>query len=280
MPRKRKASPKKPPVYKPWSRYGSPILSAEDLQQRYSQYRRGLSAAIPAESDSAPFLRSSALSKETAINLAHDFLSRLLRVEKDDISRIEWNPGSPRMGDLLLPSSINIEVKARAVNPSRYPLNHIAVADLDFDSSSKYGFYDLARILKSTPEELSNSLVREFGYNTAETFNLGTPEHFKMLLNPIASCSITMYINSKENFIYIYKRDELLKHISTAIRNSGFRKGQGGEHPNRLSVLVPLPRWRFSMDKHGQWRYTGVVTSSKEAEKAALVQHLISLPNI
>ncbi len=280
MARKRK-KPQAPqtPVYKPWSRFGSPILSADDLQQRYSKYRRGLSAAIPPES-SAPFLRSSTLSKEAAIDMAHDFLARLLQLDKTEIERIEWTPGKPRMGDLLLPSSVNVEVKARAVNPSRYPLNHIAVADLDFDSTSKYGFYDLARLLKITPDELSSTLVREFGYNTSETFSLGTPEHFKLLLNPIASSSITMYVNTQEKFIYIYRKEELLKSISTAVRNSGFRKGQGGDHPNRLSVLVPLARWRFAVDKNGQWRYTGVVTHSKEAEKSALVQHLISLPSI
>lgn len=264
------------PQYKPWSRFGSPILSAEDLQSRYSRYKRGMAAAIPSE-ESAPYLRSAQLSKEKAIDIAHDFFARLLQLDPGEIKRIEWTPGSPRMGDLLLPSAINIEVKARAVNPGRYPLNHIAIADLEFDPASKYGFYDLARMVKLTPEELSKTMVREFGYNTNETFELGTPEHIKVLLSPIVSCSLTAYINTNEGHLYLYKRDEIVNGINKAIRNSGLRKGQGGEHENRLSVLISLSRWRFSLDRSGKWRYSGVVTSSKEAEKAALV-HYLSLP--
>jgi len=279
MARKKANKPSTPAQYKPWSRFGSPILSAEDLQSRYSKYKRGMAAAIPSD-EAAPYLRSSQLSKEAAIEMVHDFLSRLLQQDKENIKRIEWTPGSPRMGDLLLPSAINVEVKARAVNPGRYPLNHIALADLEFDPASKYGFYDLARMVKMTPEELSKTTVREFGYNTNETFELGTPEHIKVLLSPIASSSITAYVNAKEGHLYFYKRDEILNSINKAIRNSGLRKGQGGEFENRLSVLISLPRWRFSLDKNGKWRYSGVVTSSKEAEKAALIHYLGQPPTL
>jgi hypothetical protein len=273
LPRRKKQQPG-PRNYKQWSRYGSPILSAEDLQSRYSAYRKGLSSAIPAD-EASPYLRSAQLSKTKAVEMTQDFLSRLLQINPTDIQHIENSAQRPaRSGDLLLPSAINIEVKARAINPSRYPLNHVSVAELEFDPLSNYGFYDLSRLLDIRTEDLSNATVREFSHNSNDSYPLGSPEFLKVLIRPIATAELVIYCNPKEGHIYLYKRTEILKAIAQAIRNSGFRRGQGGENPNRLSVLVPLPRWRFQLDKDGKWRYSGIVSTSKEAEKAALVHFL------
>lgn len=275
MPRKKKKTTAPGPRnYKQWSRYGSPILSAEDLQSRYSAYKKGLSSAIPSD-EASPYLRSAQLSKTKAIDMCRDFLARLLQIENSDINAVEEVTSSaPRSGDLLLPNAINIEVKARAINPSRYPLNHVGVAELEFDPTSNYGIYDLARLLDMSTEELSNATVREFIRNSNESYQLGYPDYLKVLVKPIATAQITMFCNPKEGHIYLYKRTEILKAIAQSIRNSGLRRGQGGEHPDRLSVLIPLPRWRFYLAKDGMWRYAGRIETSKEAEKAALIHFL------
>lgn len=274
---RRKKDSQGPRNYKQWSRYGSPILSAEDLQSRYSSYRKGLSSAIPAD-EASPYLRSAQLSKSKSIEMCKDFLARLLQVDSSEIQDIDAAYEANRGGDLLLPSTINVEVKARAINPSRYPLNHVAVAELEFDPTSNYGIYDLARMLEMPTDEVAEATVREFSHNSNESYTLGFPDYLKVLIKPIATAQVTMFCNPKEGYIYLYKRTEILKAVAQAIRNSGFRRGQGGDYPDRLSVLIPLPRWRFHLAKDGKWRYSGIVGTSKEAEKAALV-HFLWPPN-
>jgi hypothetical protein len=83
-----------------------------------------------------------------------------------------------------------------------------------------------------------------------------------------------MYVNPAQGHIYLYPRQEIKKYIASAIKNSGVRKGQGGEDKNSISVLIPLSRWRFTRDKNGMWKYTGSVQISIEAEKTDLKKFL------
>lgn len=254
---------------------GRGVLTEEELHKRYRLHQAGKSSAAPAD-PSTKNLRSAQLDREQGLEMVSDFLSRLLGIDKHIITRYTDLNIMYEKGDLVLPySNKNIEVKVRAINPDRYPMNHVGLGILKFDPRNQDGLKELAYKLNIDVQELENATVREFGFDSKESYQLGHPEHFSLSSHSLLSAVMTVYVNYQQGHIYLYTQEEIKKHIVNAITTTGLRKGQGGEEPNLISVLIPLSRWRFSKDKNGLWRYTGLVGNSVENEKEALKHYLL-----
>jgi len=153
-------------------------------------------------------------------------------------------------------------------------MNHVVLGILKFDPRHSDGLKELAQKLDLDVSVLEESTVREFGFDTKESYLLGHPAHFSLSSHSLLSSAMTIYVNPTQGHIYLYTKQEIKKHIANAVRNSGVRKGQGGEDKNSISVLIPLSRWRFTRDKAGLWKYTGSVQISIEAEKTDLKKFL------
>jgi hypothetical protein len=253
---------------------GKGVLSEDELHRRYRLHQAGKSSAAPVEPNSLT-VRSAQLNRESGMTMAQDFLSRLLKIDQEAISRYTDINIMYDKGDLVLPfSRKNIEVKVRAVNPDRYPMNHVNLGILKFDPRHQDGLKELAIMLGLDVAVLEEATVREFGYDTKESYLLGHPEHFSLSSHSLLSAVMTIYINPDQGHIYLYTKEELKQYIAKAIQNSGLRKGQGGDDPDTISVLIPLPRWRFTKDNNGLWKYTGIVSSTVANEKEALKSFL------
>ena len=242
---------------------GRGVLSEEELHKRYRMHQLGKSSAAPADPN-AKNLRSAQLDREQGLEMVSDFLSRLLGIDKNIITRYKDINIMYEKGDIVLPySNKNIEVKVRAIDPDRYPMNHVGLGSLKFDPRHNDGLKELAYKLGIDVLLLENATVREFGFDSKESYLLGHPEHFSLASHSLLSTVMTIYVNYQQGHIYLYTQEEIKKHIINAITLSGLRKGQGGDDPNLISVLIPLARWRFSKDKNGLWRYTGLTRSAK-----------------
>lgn len=253
---------------------GRGVLTDEELHKRYRLHQIGKSSAAPAD-PSAKNLRSAQLDRGQGLEMVSDFLSRLLGIDKHIITRYTDLNIMYEKGDLALPySNKNIEVKVRAINPDRYPMNHVGLGVLKFDPRHQDGLKELACKLGIDVQILETATVREFGFDSKESYQFGHPEHFSLSSHSLLNSVMTIYVNYRQGHIYLYTQEEIRKHIVNAITTTGLRKGQGGEEPNLISVLIPLARWRFSKDKNGLWRYTGLVSESVEQEKQSLKNYL------
>jgi hypothetical protein len=250
---------------------GKGVLSEEELHKRYRLHQSGKISASPAEPSNLSYLRSAQLNRENGIDMAADFLGRLLNIDSTVIARNTDIDLMYERGDLILPySRKNIEVKVRAVNPDRYPMNHVTLGIIKFDPRHPDGLKELSYKLGIDVEVIENSTVREFGYDSKESYKLGHPEHFSLTSHSLLSSEMTIYINPTQGHIYLYTLEEIKRLVNMAIKNSGIRKGQGGDEPDSLSVLIPLSRWRFTKDKNNLWKYTGFVETNVAAEKDAI----------
>ena len=65
----------------------------------------------------------------------------------------------------------------------------------------------------------------------------------------------TVYVNTKEGWLYLYGRNELVDHIKKAALR-GFERGMGRSNEDTHAVLVPVARsvWRR---KEGGWVWHG-----------------------
>lgn len=274
--RQRKKASKVISGYKPivTDTHGRGVISEEELHKRYRLHQSGKVSAAPAE-PTITYLRSAQLNRENGMNMAQDFLARLLSIAPETISRnVDINLMYEK-GDLTLPySRKNIEVKVRAINPDRYPMNHVTLGILKFDPRHADGLKELSHKLNIEVELLENATVREFGYDSKESYKFGHPEHFSLTSHSLLSSEMVIYINPEQGHLYLYTKDEIKALIGQAIRNSGVRKGQGGDDLESISVLIPLSRWRFTRDKNNLWKYTGFVETNIETEKQALRKFL------
>lgn len=196
--------------------------------------------------------------KEAAgIECARDFLSRLLKIEKDTVEMIEGADQNYRLGDLKLPAGHTLEVKRQPINPTRYPLNYVEVGELTFNPRHTNGAADLSRILQMNQDELANVSLRDFRTDGRPSSQFGSPEFLSVSLTSIAGSRATIYTNPDDGYLYLYSRDEILGHVRKSVKNNNMRRGQGNSNDDGLAVLIPLPKWRFRQDKKGLWHFDG-----------------------
>ena len=251
----------------------APVTGTE-ISRIYANYQ----ATQPRATSAAPSVTRSegyrlGSPKEAAgIECAQEFLSRLLGVPVDGISLITGADDNYRYGDLRLPSGKTVEVKRQSINPDRYPMNFVEVAELTFNPRHSGGASMLARTIGVETDQLAASAVRDFRFDDRPSAPLGRPDYLSVSLTSIAGSAATIYVNPDAGHIYVYRSAEIMDHVRRGVLNNNLRRGQGKSNDDSLAVLVPLSRWRFSLDKNGKWRYVGVGTP--EAEKNELRNHL------
>lgn len=248
------------------------IPTVDDLHAKFRAHQAGKASASPRLTRAEGYRRGAPKEAE-GINVSEDFLNRLLGLEPRAISRIEGADENYRHGDLRLPNGKTIEVKRQPINPDRYPMNFVEVGELTFNPRHFGGASSLAHLLNIDSETLASVSVKDFRSEGHPTSTFGHPDHVSVSLTSIAGSQATIYVNPDQGHLYIYRRDEIIDHVRRSVLNNNLRRGQGNSNDDGLAVLIPLPRWRFSKDKQGLWRFTGVGASA-EAEKNALRDYL------
>lgn len=248
------------------------LPTVEDLHAKFRAHQAGKASASPRLTRAEGY-RKGAPKEAEGLNVAEDFLNRLLQLTPGSITRIEGAEENYRNGDFRLPNGKTIEVKRQPINPDRYPMNFVEVGELTFNPRHYGGAAALAQLLNIDSETLAASTVKDFRSEGHPSAPFGRPDHVSVSLTSIAGSQATIYVNPDQGHLYIYRRDEIIDHVRRAVLNNNLRRGQGNSNDDGLAVLVPLARWRFSKDKQGLWRYTGL-GGSAEAEKSALRQYL------
>lgn len=246
--------------------------TVDDLHSKFRAHQAGKASASPRLTRSEGYRRGAPKEAE-GINVSEDFLNRLLGLEAGAITRIDGADDNYRYGDLRLPNGKTLEVKRQPINPERYPMNFVEVGELTFNPRHYGGATSLAHLLNIDTETLAKTMVKDFRSEGHPSSPFGRPDHISVSLTSIAGSQATIYVNPDQGHLYIYRRDEIIDHVRRSVLNSNLRRGQGNSNDDGLAVLIPLPRWRFSKDKQGMWRFTGVGQSA-EAEKNALREYL------
>lgn len=201
-----------------------------------------------------------------AMSCARSFLARLLALPLDQVTATDDPAERHTRGNVRLPDAGSAHVVYQQIDPDRYPMTHVAVAELAFHPRNPATTALLAQQLDIPTDILSHATVRDFRPDGADT-TFGNPEHLTVLITPTLNSPVTFYVNPDSGHIYAYETSELLGRIKNTISTKGLRRGyRAGE--NVLSVLVPVPKWRYSRDRNGLWRYVG--TGMPEAEKQKL----------
>jgi hypothetical protein len=205
---------------------------------------------------------------EAGLLAATDFLSRLLGIPGDQLHAGEQGPNRDGARSLILPGGRSLYVLQKSINPDRYPLNYVEVAELAFNPRHPGGAGALARALDIPTDSLADAQVRDFRPDTPALTTFGRPEHVSVSMTPLLESTATMYINPDDGHVYVYSQEEIRRHIRRAVLNNSLRRGQRTRSEDGLAVLIPLARWRFSKGKDGRWRFSG--PGEPEPEKTAL----------
>lgn len=248
------------------------LPSVDDLHAKFRAHQAGRASASPRLTRTEGY-RKGAPKEAEGLDSAEDFLNRLLKIDTGAIARIEGADDNYRQGDLRLPNGKTLEVKRQPINPDRYPMNFVEVGELTFNPRHFGGTTSLAHLLNIPSDTLAKTTVKDFRSEGHPSAPFGNPEHLSVSLTSIAGSQATIYVNPDQGHLYIYRRDEIIDHVRRSVLNDNLRRGQGNSNDDGLAVLIPLPRWRFSKDKQGLWRFVGVGPSA-EAEKTALREYL------
>jgi hypothetical protein len=259
-----------PPVALPGENQQTMDTEAQ-AHARFRAHRAGSNTAAPLpQRDERHWMATRP--REAAISYVTEFFSRLLGVTPDTITRITDPTVSFYQGDLRLPNSRTAEVKARPIDPNRYPLTRIEIASLTFDPRHIGGAAQLAHMMNLDALTLADVVINDFTKPAQETHKFGSPDYISVMINSNLGSAVTVFANPANHNIYIYTREEIMGHIRRGLLAGSCRRGEYPDQPDTLTLLIPLPRWRYAKDRHGMWRYTGIGVA--ETEKRALRQLL------
>lgn len=207
----------------------------------------------------------SAVDQEEGVEMAREFLGRLLSIFTQDIRIVTSAQEKHTHGALQLPNGHYVEVIRQSINPDRYPLNAARIAELTFNPLDPGTLALLGRVLGVETDVLRNCPVIDYRFDDQPVAPLGDPPHVYVTCQPSKKARVTMYVNPRDGHIYLYKGQELFDQIRRALTNQNLRRAQDGRSMDLLTTLIPLARWRFTLGRDGKWRYTGV--GSPEDEK-------------
>ena len=161
-----------------------------------------------------------------------------------------------RRGDFEAVNGSSIECKGQPINPSRYRQNFVEVCEITNNTLHLRGFGELAGYLDLSDQDLESVQVSNKATGTREIF--GRPSCISVSLTPMFGSVLTAYINATEGgrqHIYLYRREEILQHIKTAVR-AGVYRGAGNSNQDTIAVFIPISEWRWER-KSQVWKYSG-----------------------
>lgn len=201
-----------------------------------------------------------------AMTVTRSFIARLLALPLDQVTAVTDPSERLTLGNIRLPDGNSTHVIYQQVDPDRYPMTHVAIAELAFHPRNPATVALLAQQLGLDTATLANATVRDFRSDGKDE-PFGHPDPLTVLITPTLNSPVTFYVNPDAGHIYAYETAELLGRIKNTITSKGLRRGYRAAD-NVLSVLVPVPKWRYSRDRNGLWRYVG--QGMPEAEKQKL----------
>jgi hypothetical protein len=256
----------------------SSAISDEQEKQIHAQFRAhraGINSAAPVpQRDERHWI--AVRPREEAIAFVTEFFGRLLNLENDKITRITEPTQAFYRGDIVFPAGTAAEIKARPIDPGRYPLTRVEIADLTFDPRQSGGAAQLAHMLSLDAITLADITVHDYTTPELHIEKLGTPDYISLAITSMVGATVTVFANKNNNTIYVYTREEIMGHIRRGLLAGACRRGEYPDRPSTLTLLIPLPRWRFTKDRHGFWRFTGI--GVPETEKRNL-RNLLTITN-
>lgn len=198
--------------------------------------------------------------EQVAIAILQDFLLGKVGNPGKVITEPEDNY---RHGDLRFPNGSTIECKGQPIDPVKYPQNFVEVFEATRNDRHLGGLEQVAASLGLSVPDLEDAEVR---FQRSES-RVGKLSRVSVSITSISFATATAYVNylNGGQHLYVYKRDEILSHIRTAI-GSGFVRGSGNSNEDTYAVFIPLARMRWAQ-VHGQWQPSG-----EEPEEKALSQ--------
>jgi hypothetical protein len=180
-----------------------------------------------------------------------------LAIQKNiDIHEIVDADENYRRGDFESANGSSIECKGQPIDPSRYRQNFIEVCEITQNTLHLRGFEDLAASLDLSYQELESVQVSNKVTGTRGIF--GRPSCLSVSLTPMLGSVLTAYINATDGgrHIYLYRREEIMQHIRTAVR-AGVVRGAGNSNQDTIAVFIPISEWRWER-KPQAWTYSGI----------------------
>jgi hypothetical protein len=161
-------------------------------------------------------------------------------------------------GDFSTAAGVTIECKGQPIDPGRFKQNFIEVCEYTETAKHADGFANLAILLNMSEDALSRVRIKLRGRGTPTPF--GRPECLSVSITSIGGSAFTVYINVNGGHIYVYRSDELIDQIRTAVPH-GMGRGVGRSNEDTLSVFTPNADWRWLRDSN-RWIWNGTASES------------------
>lgn len=208
--------------------------------------------------------RLGAPKEEAALACAEDFLARLLGLPPEAVVRVEGAEANYLTGDLRLPSGATLEVKSQPIDPVKYAMNFVEVAEVTASRRHADGFGVLASLLAVDVARVGLVSVVDYRSSPPSSAPLGTPEFLSVSIRSMHHAVATIYVNPGAGHLYLYRRDEIVGLVQDDVLRHGLRRGQGRSNDATLAVMVRLPRWVFWRSAGGLWHYRGAGRATQE----------------
>jgi len=211
------------------------------------------------------------------------------------ISITDRLPNYPR-GDFETTSGASIEVKGQPINPAAYhQKNFVEVCEAPKPGGPKHrgGLNEVYRILgtRDILWEFASKLIN--GTKLADDikivpalydrwpnrrtnngpFPLSNIDYVSVSIHNFENAKLVVYVNADtkpkfrnseyEQFIYVYRSDELLNKLREYVKyKKPLLLGAGDSSPVTFGARVDIPNWRWGLES-GQWKYIGFGMASK-----------------
>jgi hypothetical protein len=198
--------------------------------------------------------KRSAGKEALSLPIIESFFDRVLDIP---LSRITDRDENYALGDFCTPNDRTIEAKGQEIDPSRYGgMNFVELFEVTRNPRHEGGFEVVADLLSMSPQQLAE--VDVYDVPRRQHTTVGRPRCVSVSLGSISASAATVYVNylMGGRHIYVYERDELMRHIWRAAPR-GLLRGAGKSNEDTYAVKVPIADRRWSRTD-GAWRWAGL----------------------
>lgn len=195
--------------------------------------------------------RRSGGKEQAALSVARRFFSEVVGLDTEVVTD-KWE--NILCGDLRFPSGLYAECKGQPVDPDRYDKNFVEVCERTANPELVGGMGSLSSLLGIPMDALAATRVWSPSDRTWSQF--GYHDLLHNSLESISASRVTLYVNHEKGHVYAYGRNEIVRTVSSSVRDNGMLVGAGNSHEDTFGALVPLPRMRWVLGPSG-WEYFG-----------------------
>lgn len=191
-----------------------------------------------------------------ALEMATEFFRRVIGVEPRVVtdSVENWEKG-----DLCFPSGEYGECKGQPINPEKYPMNFVELCEVTSNQLHHDGMQRVAEAIGIEYWDLADANVWDDRVGHKQLVVFGTPDLVSPSIHTIASARVTIYVNatSPTAHLYLYGRNEIVRHVKEAVLTQELVRGAGKSNEDTFGVKIPLPSMRWTSREGGGWEYSG-----------------------